>query len=299
MKTKTLFIALILCIFVLSISGCSTANEEQPISMPEVALEGTSWTLETFVEGQVTSSLIDDTEITLQFGGGHVRGSAGCNDYGGAYTLERGALRIPRIDITKQLCLEPVGVMAQETRYLEILREMTVFIWDANHLTLKTANGPGLRFVSTEKTATISQPGPTDPLELEAFVDGVIAAQLQAYHVPGATVSIVKDGEIYLAKGYGYADLEIPTPVSADRTLFRPGSVSKLFTWTAVRDIIKSCGLTRQKKRRILGVSETRRGVEGRRKDTPCSSLPQMIRKDKRPKSHSRWTSWPEKERAV
>jgi CubicO group peptidase (beta-lactamase class C family)/heat shock protein HslJ len=237
MKAKTLFIALILCIFVLSVSGCSTANEEQPISMPEVALEGTSWTLETFVEGQVTSSLIDDAEITLQFGGGHVRGSAGCNDYGGAYTLERGALRIPRIDITKQLCLEPVGVMAQETRYLEILREMTVFIWDANHLTLKTANGPGLRFVSTEKTATVSQAGPTDPLELEAFVDGVIAAQLQAYHVPGATVSIVKDGEIYLAKGYGYADLEIPTPVSADRTLFRPGSVSKLFTWTAVMQL--------------------------------------------------------------
>ena len=77
----------------------------------------------------------------------------------------------------------------------------------------------------------------TDPQELEAFVDGVIAAQLQAYHIPGATVSVVKDGEIYLAKGYGYADLEIPTPVSADRTLFRPGSVSKLFTWTAVMQL--------------------------------------------------------------
>jgi CubicO group peptidase (beta-lactamase class C family) len=77
----------------------------------------------------------------------------------------------------------------------------------------------------------------TDPQELEAFVDGVIAAQLQAYHIPGATVSVVKDGALYLARGYGYADLEKHSPVSADRTLFRPGSVSKLFTWTAVMQL--------------------------------------------------------------
>lgn len=77
----------------------------------------------------------------------------------------------------------------------------------------------------------------TDPQELEAFVDGVITAQLQAYHIPGATVSVVKDGGLFLAKGYGYADLEKHTPVIADRTLFRPGSVSKLFTWTAVMQL--------------------------------------------------------------
>jgi ABC-type multidrug transport system fused ATPase/permease subunit len=65
------------------------------------------------------------------------------------------------------------------------------------------------------------------------------------------------------------------------------------------RDIIKSCGLTWQKKRRILGVSETLGGGEGRRKDTPCSSLPQTIQKDKRPKSRNRWTSWPGKARAA
>lgn len=77
----------------------------------------------------------------------------------------------------------------------------------------------------------------TDPQELEAFVDGAIAAQLQAYHIPGATVSVVKDGALCLAKGYGYADLEKHSPVIADRTLFRPGSVSKLFTWTAVMQL--------------------------------------------------------------
>jgi CubicO group peptidase (beta-lactamase class C family) len=94
---------------------------------------------------------------------------------------------------------------------------------------------------SLEPETAISPIGPSQALndsqELEAFVDGVIAAQLQAYHIPGATVSVVKDGELFLAKGYGYADLEKHTPVIADRTLFRPGSVSKLFTWTAVMQL--------------------------------------------------------------
>jgi len=84
--------------------------------------------------------------------------------------------------------------------------------------------------------ASLSQ-GLMDPQELETFVDGVIAAQLQAYHIPGATVSVVKDGELYLAKGYGYADLEKLTPVIANKTIFFPGSVSKLFTWTAVMQL--------------------------------------------------------------
>jgi CubicO group peptidase (beta-lactamase class C family)/heat shock protein HslJ len=234
MKTKTLFIVLTLWIFVLSVSSCSTANEEQPVSMPEVTLEGTSWMLEAFVEGQVTRSLIGDTEITLQFGGGDVRGSAGCNDYGGAYTLERGALRIPQIDITEQLCLEPAGVMAQEQKYVEILRKVTAFIWDANYLTLKTTDGLGLRFISIQTTATVSQSGPTDPLELENFLDAYFAEQMSVLHVPGATFVLVKDGDIFFAKGYGYADLENRIPYDPDKTVFWAASVAKAFTAVGV-----------------------------------------------------------------
>ena len=45
---------------------------------------------------------------------------------------------------------------------------------------------------------------------------------------------VVKDGQVLLQKGYGYADVEKKQPVDPQKTLFRPGSVSKLFTWTAV-----------------------------------------------------------------
>jgi CubicO group peptidase (beta-lactamase class C family) len=45
------------------------------------------------------------------------------------------------------------------------------------------------------------------------------------------------DGQVLVSKGYGYADLASKTPVQADTTLFRAGSVSKLFTWTAVMQL--------------------------------------------------------------
>jgi CubicO group peptidase (beta-lactamase class C family) len=81
--------------------------------------------------------------------------------------------------------------------------------------------------------------GPTDPAELEAFLDDVIQTQMADLHVPGVTVSVVKDGELVLAKGYGYADVENKTPVDAETSMFRVGSLSKLFTWTAVMQLVE------------------------------------------------------------
>ena len=78
-----------------------------------------------------------------------------------------------------------------------------------------------------------------EPSDLAAFVDGIMAAELKAGKVAGATFVFVKDGSILLAKGYGYADVEKRKPVIAAETLFRPGSVSKLFVWTAVMQLFE------------------------------------------------------------
>jgi CubicO group peptidase (beta-lactamase class C family) len=81
--------------------------------------------------------------------------------------------------------------------------------------------------------------GPTDQDELETFLDGVFVAEMQANHVPGAVIAVVKDGSPFFMKGYGYADLENKIPVDPESTLFRPGSVSKLFVWTAVMQLVE------------------------------------------------------------
>ncbi len=83
-------------------------------------------------------------------------------------------------------------------------------------------------------SAQVFAKGPTDPRELEAFLDGVMEAHLKKFNVPGATLSVVKDGKIFFKKGYGYSDIDKRLPVDPDRTLFYIGSISKLFTWTAV-----------------------------------------------------------------
>lgn len=81
--------------------------------------------------------------------------------------------------------------------------------------------------------------GPTDPAEMEAFLDEFIAGQLATHAIPGAAVAVVVDGELFFAKGYGFIHSRSSTPVSADRTLFHIGSVTKLFTWTAVMQLVE------------------------------------------------------------
>lgn len=83
-------------------------------------------------------------------------------------------------------------------------------------------------------------PRTTHPLtaaDVETFLDGFVPLQLEKDDIAGATIAIVKDGQLLFARGYGYADYEKKKPVSAETTLFRNGSVSKLFTWTAVMQL--------------------------------------------------------------
>ncbi len=75
--------------------------------------------------------------------------------------------------------------------------------------------------------------------DLEAFLDGMMPAQLEREDVAGAVIAVVKDGQVIFAKGYGYSDLSKRTPVTPDATLFRPGSISKLFTWTSVMQLVE------------------------------------------------------------
>ena len=75
--------------------------------------------------------------------------------------------------------------------------------------------------------------------DLEDFVDGAMAMGIANREIAGAVFVMVKDGEVVFQKGYGFSDVETRKPVDPARTLFRPGSVSKLFTWTAVMQLVE------------------------------------------------------------
>jgi CubicO group peptidase (beta-lactamase class C family) len=76
--------------------------------------------------------------------------------------------------------------------------------------------------------------------DLDTFFSGYLPYALASNGIAGATLSVVKDGRLLFAKGYGYADVQKKLPVIADQTLFRPGSVSKLLTWTAVMQLVET-----------------------------------------------------------
>jgi CubicO group peptidase (beta-lactamase class C family) len=70
--------------------------------------------------------------------------------------------------------------------------------------------------------------------DVNAWLDGYMPYALHTGDIAGAVVAVVKDGQIVTERGFGYSDVEKRAPVDPKLTLFRPGSVSKLFTWTAV-----------------------------------------------------------------
>lgn len=93
---------------------------------------------------------------------------------------------------------------------------------------------------STSTTPSVNQPRKTiDRKDLESFLDKFFAEQMPKYRVPGAVFVLVKDGKVFFAKGYGYADIEKKKPVDPDKTLFRAYSISKSFTATAVMQLVE------------------------------------------------------------
>jgi len=91
-----------------------------------------------------------------------------------------------------------------------------------------------LFFATTAAAASLD-----DADTLEAYVDGIVKPLMKNNSSPSGTVAIARNGELILTKGYGFEDIDEQTPVDPYQTLFRPGSVSKLFTWVAVMQLVE------------------------------------------------------------
>ncbi len=76
--------------------------------------------------------------------------------------------------------------------------------------------------------------------DLESWLDGYFPYALARDDIAGAAVVVVRAGEIVALRGYGLADVANGRRVDPERTLFRTGSVGKLFTWTAVMQQVEA-----------------------------------------------------------
>jgi CubicO group peptidase (beta-lactamase class C family) len=107
---------------------------------------------------------------------------------------------------------------------------------------LPSSAAPALSSSAAPAAQTGSALAPAHTLsadDLGAWLDGYFPYALHAGDVAGAVVVVVKDGQVLFEKGYGYADYDKRSPVDPQRTLFRWGSTSKLFTWTAVMQLVE------------------------------------------------------------
>ncbi len=78
-----------------------------------------------------------------------------------------------------------------------------------------------------------------DTAALGDFIDGVMRAHIEELHIPAAVAVVIENGRVLYARGYGHANIAHGTPVDPATSLFRIGSTSKLFTWTAVMQLVE------------------------------------------------------------
>jgi len=93
-----------------------------------VSLESTRWVLESYGNADNPQAILEGTEVTAEFLAGEVIGSAGCNSYFASYEIDGQDITIDSIGATEMACLEPEGVMDQETLYLSALGQAERFL---------------------------------------------------------------------------------------------------------------------------------------------------------------------------
>lgn len=105
-------------------------------------LAGTAWDVISYNNGKggVVSVKIG-SELTAVFAeDGQMSGSAGCNDYFGAYTTDGDAISIGPLASTRKLCADE-EVMAQETAYLAALETAATYKITGSSMEMRTESG--------------------------------------------------------------------------------------------------------------------------------------------------------------
>ena len=99
-------------------------------------------------------------------------------------------------------------------------------------------------------TPSVAPPPVAPPAQPEIPISGAAVAGLEPfdqrvrdlmrkYGMPGGAIALVRDGRLFYARGFGYADVEDKTPVAPD-ALFRIASVSKSLTSAAVMTLVEA-----------------------------------------------------------
>ena len=138
MFNKVVYLALAVTLMAFVLASCSSGDE--------VNFDGTEWAL-TSLNG---SSPIEGASFTMVFSEGQVSGKSGCNSYFSDYTQDGESLSISVLGSTLMACIEPAGLMDQETEFQSVLKDVDSFSVEGNLLRLETPDGLFLLFEAQE-----------------------------------------------------------------------------------------------------------------------------------------------------
>jgi heat shock protein HslJ len=124
-------------------SDIAMTLKDRKVVEPDLALQGTKWTVDTLIDGEVASTTPAAASAWLQFDKDRVQVSPGCNTGSGTYQVSGNTLHIGDIATTRKAC-EP-DIMTLENAVLGALQGDVTYTIDANRLTLKQPNGKGLQ----------------------------------------------------------------------------------------------------------------------------------------------------------
>ncbi|TKI80259.1 beta-lactamase family protein, partial [Bacillus wiedmannii] len=93
----------------------------------------------------------------------------------------------------------------------------------------------GSNYSKAETVAPIT----LNPKEIEAFTNKVIPEKMKKENAAGVAFVVVKDNQILFQKGFGFSDKEKNTPIDPKKTVFRLASISKVFTASAVMQLVE------------------------------------------------------------
>ena len=136
MKSKHFAGFALLVILMMLLAACAGQTGGQAGTVP--SLEGSEWVL-TSLNG---NEPIAGSTVTLKFEKDQLGGSGGCNSYGGKYTVgSDGKLSVSEVVQTEMACMDPAGVMEQESQFGQTLTQAASFQMNGDNLEIKNAAG--------------------------------------------------------------------------------------------------------------------------------------------------------------
>lgn len=136
------------------------------------------------------ASLLAGTEISLSIAGTDLGGSGGCNGIGGDASWDDGTVSFGELMMTTMACMEPGGVLGQESTYFALLNGMTTYTLAGSTLTLSNAQGETLVYERIIKEPIVDRPLEGVRWNAHTFLEGELASSLYA----GTQITLIFEG---------------------------------------------------------------------------------------------------------